>query len=65
MGRSAARNICRIRKVREKIKKRYLPDIPHAELPSQKRIIAASFSNDYGMSLNISSAQCGSGSFIH
>ena len=38
MGRSAPRFIYRNRKVCDKIKNRYLPDIPHAEMPHQKRV---------------------------
>jgi chromosomal replication initiation ATPase DnaA len=41
VGRSAARNICGNRKIGKKIKKRYLPDVPHAELTDQKRVIKA------------------------
>ena len=38
MGRSAPRFIYRNRIVCDKIKNRYLPDIPHAEMPHQKRV---------------------------
>jgi hypothetical protein len=38
MVRSAPRIIYRNRKVCDKIKNRYLPNIPHAEMPNQKRV---------------------------